>query len=299
MKVLKSIAEMRAWTKNVKQAGSTISFIPTMGALHDGHVSLIREPYLVNKSKKISNDKTVVSIFVNPTQFSPGEDLDKYPRDLEKDLSILSGAEVDCVFAPNSDEVYSRNPLCCIEPSAFNFLREGQARPNFFRGVATIVGKLFNIVGPDRAFFGQKDVSQCILIRKMCSDLNFPVDIHVIETLRHEDGLAMSSRNAYLSKEERNVANILFKGLMEGKDFALSRKSCKASDIIELVTKVIKSEPMISRVEYVSVASVDDMKELNEVIADETGAVISSAIRLGNVRLIDNLLVGKAQSLIS
>jgi pantoate--beta-alanine ligase len=276
-----------------------LGFVPTMGALHEGHISL------VNKAMT-ECDAVASSIFVNPTQFSKGEDLDKYPRTMEKDVSMLSAAGVEFVFAPGStDELYpSSGSLCHVEPAAFSRICEGVARPEFFRGVATIVCKLFNIVQPTVAYFGQKDISQCILVKRMVQDLNMPVEIRVCETMREVDGLAMSSRNTYLSPDERKVANILYRALCAGKAACNNNSSAGGSgfvsrDVISAaVTDVLKTEPMVSKIEYISIASHRDMKELDSVKADTTGAVISSAIRLGNVRLIDNLLVGASENYI-
>ena len=193
--ILPTISEMRSYRKEVE----SVAFIPTMGALHAGHLELVRKGLTEHKT-------TVVSIFVNPTQFGVGEDLDKYPRTFEKDVKLLKDMGVDCVFAPNQDIMYPAGGLCHVEPSRFSTILEGIARPQFFRGVATVVCKLFNIVQPDSAYFGQKDISQCILIRSMVHDLNMPVEVKVCPTMRESDGLAMSSRNVYLSPNERKAA---------------------------------------------------------------------------------------------
>lgn len=228
-------------------------------------------------------------------QFSQGEDLDKYPRTFEKDVAMMETAEVDYVFAPPNSEIYpSSKRLCHVEPADFSYISEGKARPDFFRGVATIVCKLLNIVQPTTAYFGQKDISQCILIRRMVEDLNIPVEIKIIETIRDFDGLAMSSRNLYLSKVEREVASILYKALSSGKSLCTSRKNVSRENVINCVQMELAKEPMVSHVEYVSIASPVDMKEI-DVVEMTSGAVISSAIRLGSVRLIDNVLVGRAE----
>lgn len=269
-----------------------IGYVPTMGALHNGHLTLMQQA-------KRENDLVVASVFVNPTQFSAGEDFDRYPRDLDSDIKMLKSIGVDCVFAPETDEIYSKDRLCHVEASAFSHIYEGQLRPEFFRGVATIVCKLFNIVQPTTAYFGQKDVSQCILIRKMVDDLNMPVKIKVIETIRDADGLALSSRNAYLTPEERKVSNILYLGLQEGRKHieANFQHAVSSKEVIKLISDKIMSEPFVKRIEYVSIASHINMAELSD-ISLKTGAVISSAIRLGNVRLIDNILIGKANDLL-
>jgi len=268
---------------------TTIGFIPTMGALHNGHITLM-------KRARKENDIVISSIFINPTQFSAGEDLDKYPRTLDNDINMLKDANVDYVFIPNTNDIYNNNILCHIEPSRFSNILEGKARPEFFRGVATIVCKLFNIVQPTIAYFGQKDISQCILVKSLVLDLNIPVQIQVCETVREHDGLAMSSRNTYLTTNERPYANILYKALNIGKDMFDSNdvnKIISSKDIIKAIEESLKSEPLVSKIEYISIASHIDMTELSHVSLSK-GAVISSAIRLGSVRLIDNLLIGIA-----
>ena len=206
--------------------------------------------------------------------------------------------KVDYLFAPNENEMYPKYPLklCHVEPLSFNQIHEGQARPEFFRGVATVVTKLLNIVQPTIAYFGQKDISQCILVRRLVNDLNIPSNINVQETIRESDGLAMSSRNVYLSPEERTVANILYTALKAG--LALARpggQPIAREAIINAIESVLKQQPLVSQIEYISVASHIDMTELSTVSYD-TGAVLSSAIRVGSVRLIDNLLVGRANT---
>jgi pantoate--beta-alanine ligase len=259
----------------------------------------------------------MASIFVNPTQFSAGEDLDKYPRTLDSDLQKLTAAGVDFVFVPEPKEMYARWPtsteqLCHVEPKSFATIEEGKARPEFFRGVATVVTKLFNIATPDVAYFGQKDISQCILICNLVKDLNMPVQVNVMETIRDtKDGLALSSRNAYLTSEERAVAGVLYKALSAGKELienshpTMHVEALNKTEVVAEVIKVLKSQPLVTKIEYVSVASHHDMKELEDhehhakvPVTAEHGAVISAAIRLGNVRLIDNVLVGKANELL-
>jgi pantoate--beta-alanine ligase len=248
----------------------------------------------------------VSSIFVNPSQFSKGEDLDKYPRQLEKDIQLIENYmqkdnrfKVDCLFVPTESQIYPSYPkqLCHVEPSDFSLIDEGKARPEFFRGVATIVTKLFNIVQPDNAYFGQKDIAQCVLIKRMVADLNIPVSIKIIETMRDPDGLAMSSRNVYLTTEERKFANVLYNSLKNGCDLIDSHKSgtLNRTEVIDLIDSSLKSDKLLKRVEYISIASHNNMIELSDV-STEVGGVISCAIRYGNVRLIDNLLFGKAIS---
>jgi pantoate--beta-alanine ligase len=279
-----------------------------MGALHFGHVQLV-------KTARQRCDRIVVSIFVNPSQFSAGEDLDKYPRQLQQDLDILRRSfatndgkgGVDAVFCPSVGEMYPAMsdkllpaPLCHVEPSAFSNILEGASRPEFFRGVATVVTKLFNIVQPTTAFFGQKDISQCILLKRMVRDLSSPVNIHICHTVRDDanGGLAMSSRNAYLSSAELPKAGVLITSLRAAETYydkyaAAHGRRIAASELVNEVHRVLLKEPFVTSVEYVSVASVVDMTELQEV-SIEHGAVLSSAIKIGSVRLIDNILLGRA-----
>eukprot|EP01038_Epipyxis_sp_PR26KG_P014429 gene14429-19365_t len=282
---INKVKELRSFVK-LKQ-GKTIGFVPTMGALHQGHISLI------NQAKK-NNDIVIVSIFVNPTQFSPGEDLNKYPRQIESDVLLLKNANVDYLFAPSELELYPSKPLCKVVPTAFNQIHEGKARPDYFNGLTTVVCKLFNIVTPTNAYFGQKDVSQCIAVKRMVEDLNIPVNVLICENIRENDGLAMSSRNAYLSLSERLAAPILYKALNTAKDFCESSVVTITRDkIIEITTEILKLEPLVTGIEYVSYASHLDMTELHEYNSS-TGGVLSSAIRIGKVRLIDNVLIGPA-----
>eukprot|EP01036_Dinobryon_divergens_P033143 gene33144-42865_t len=290
---------MRNIRSLLNSSNESIGFVPTMGALHDGHLSLIQ--------KAISRNNTViVSIFVNPKQFSAGEDYDKYPRQLENDLEILHkhfGTQISYLFYPSESEMYPSNPLCHIEAEAFCTIFEGQRRPDFFRGVATVVGKLFNIVRPTDSYFGQKDISQCILLQRMVQDLNMPVRVNVCESIREEDGLAMSSRNAYLSSEERVAAPVLHRALQSGKEMLLLLGGSETNPIyceyIRMeIQRCLLSEPMVSSIEYISIADPSDMTERQEYNGREDGVVISAAIRLGQTRLIDNVLVGSAEKII-
>lgn len=233
----------------------------------------------------------VASIYVNPTQFGPNEDLAKYPRQLEKDTHLLDSMGVDYLFCPT--EMYNQHHCCYVEPVGFDDLREGQARPGHFRGVATVVTKLFNIVQPTNAYFGQKDAAQCVLIQRLVKDLDMDLNIHVMSTIREEDGLAMSSRNAYLNKEERAAAVVLYKSLCAGKEvyesaFA-SQMPIDAEIIRETVEGRLQKEPLVSRIEYVSVDSKETMQPLKEVGVD--GAIVSIACKVGSVRLIDNFIL--------
>jgi len=259
-----------------------------MGALHEGHLSLAREA-------RLKNDIVIASIFVNPTQFGEGEDLDKYPRQLEQDVSKLREIGVDHVFAPNADVMYGKNHATFVEPMGFDQTKEGISRPGHFRGVATVVTKLFNIVQPTNAYFGQKDAVQCVVIRRIVQDLDMDVNVHVMDIVREEDGLAMSSRNAYLTAEERERAPILYQSLRAARElfdsrFARGEEDVNADDLREVVNNVLKSEPMITKIEYVAIDDLENMKPMDKV--GNGGCVVSLACKLGSVRLIDNVVLG-------
>lgn len=291
--VARTVAEFRKYRSELPK-NCKIGFVPTMGALHDGHISLVQRA--VEES-----DIVAASIFINPSQFSAGEDLDKYPKSFDNDLQLLKSAGVKVVFAPLTSEIYPGKALCHVEPSDFSLIHEGKARPDFFRGVASIVCKLFNIVQPTYAYFGQKDISQGILIRSMVQDLNIPVEIKICETVRETDGLAMSSRNAYLTADERRVSSILYKALSAAEIF-VNEQNCQNNDISNesitcIITDILNSEPLVSKIEYISIASCIDMKEIIDV-SYHSGGVISSAVRVGSVRLIDNVLTGHAKNMI-
>mmetsp|Transcript_27976 Transcript_27976/g.39401 ORF Transcript_27976/g.39401 Transcript_27976/m.39401 type:complete len:314 (+) Transcript_27976:246-1187(+) len=266
-----------------------IGFVPTMGALHDGHLSLL-------KKARTDNDVVIASIFVNPTQFGVGEDLDKYPRQFEKDTAMLSQLGVDHVFAPNVENMYSKNHMMYIDPTGFDDIPEGTSRPGHFRGVATIVAKLFNIVQPSNAYFGQKDAAQCVLIRRLVEDLNM-MDLNVVicDTVREKDGLAMSSRNAYLECDERAAAPIIYQSLCSAKDLYQNSNnsdgsSISSQELVDNVKSVIQSEPLVSEIQYISVDNLQTMKPIQEVNRED-GAVISLACKVGKVRLIDNIVL--------
>ncbi len=237
------------------------------------------------------NDIVVASIYVNPTQFGPNEDLDKYPRQLEKDTEVLEQMGVDHLFCPL--EMYGEYHRCFVDPVGFDDLREGKARPGHFRGVATIVAKLLNIVQPHKAYFGQKDAAQCVLIKRLVDDLDMDVNINIMDTVRESDGLAMSSRNAYLTEEERKKAVVLHQSLKAGKEIYEASFAAElpidASIIRDTVFRILESEPLVTKIEYVAVDSKETMAELKEV--DTDGAIVSIACKIGNVRLIDNIVL--------
>lgn len=245
---------------------------------------------LVEAARK-DNDIVVASIYVNPTQFGPNEDLDKYPRQFEADRKLLEELGVDHLFCPS--EMYTKNHRCFVDPVGFDDLREGSARPGHFRGVATIVTKLFNIVKPTRAYFGQKDAAQCVLIKRLVEDFDMDTEIKVMPTVRENDGLAMSSRNAYLSEEEREVANIIYKSLSAAKEVfegAFAGNLPMDSKIIsETVISTLETEPLVKEIEYVAVDSKETMEPLKEIGPE--GAIVSLAVKVGKVRLIDNFIL--------
>ena len=253
--------------------------VPTMGALHDGHASLI-------KRARLECNHVGVSIFVNPTQFGPAEDLAKYPRSMEKDMALLESLGVDAVWTPSPETVYPAGYQTWITIDDVSKPLEGATRPGHFRGVATVVAKLFNIFTPDRAYFGQKDAQQVAVIRRMAADLNFAVDIVVSPTVREADGLAMSSRNAYLNEEERRAAPMLYRALSAAKAvFEAGENSAGA--IRAAVLKTLSMEPLVN-VQYVSVSDPDTIEELFEISG---GALLSAAVIIGKTRLIDNVLL--------
>lgn len=266
-------------TKELHLKGKSIGFVPTMGALHEGHLSLVRRA-------KDENDITVVSIFVNPTQFAPGEDYERYPRDLEGDRQKLEKLEVDYLFYPDVQSLYPQGYSTYVTVENLSDKLCGKFRPGHFRGVATVVCKLFNIVKPTRAYFGQKDYQQTLVIRRMVEDLNFDVEIIVCPTVREVDGLAMSSRNLYLNEKERQAATILYRSLKEAeKVLKLQQSPQKAK---EKMMEILKSEPLITEIQY---AGVYDPLTLQEIEQKNNKYLIALAVKIGQTRLIDNLVV--------
>jgi len=262
-----------------RRAGKTVGLVPTMGALHDGHVSLIQAA-----GKRC--DTVVVSIFVNPTQFGPGEDLNKYPRPFEKDLAICERHGVSAVFAPEAGEMYPRENLTWVNVEKVTDRLCGEFRPGHFRGVATVCAKLFNIVCPDVAFFGQKDAQQALVIRRMAADLNMPLEIVVCPTVREPDGLAMSSRNQYLSPEERKDATRIYQSLERCR--ALIEAGERDADVIRGRMREVLRQMTSTKIEYVSISDAETLEELARVRGRILAAV---AVRMKSARLIDNILV--------
>ena len=261
------------------RAGKTLGLVPTMGALHDGHLSLVR-------ASKSQCDVTVVSIFVNPLQFGPTEDLDKYPRTLERDTALLRELGVDHVFIPQVAEMYRPDAKTYVDVSDLSSKLDGGSRPGHFRGVSTVVCKLFEIVRPDRAYFGQKDAAQVALLRKMVRDLDMDVEIVVCPIVREPDGLAMSSRNAYLNREQRKQALILSRSLQQVKA-AVDAGEQDAGKLAEIGKQAIASEPA-AKLDYFAIVDADTLDPLDEA---SKGTLVTVAAWVGTTRLIDNLLL--------
>jgi len=280
MLVIKTIKEMQEYSDTVRSEGKVIGFVPTMGYLHEGHLSLVK------KAKEC--DVVVTSIFVNPTQFSENEDLDDYPKDFEKDKELLEKKGVDVLFYPSVEEIYPETNLTWVEMFGLTDVLCGESRPTHFRGVTTIVSKLFNIVKPKKAYFGQKDYQQSLVIRKMVKDLNVDVKIITCPIVREEDGLAMSSRNVYLSSEERKSALSLNKSLEMAKELIY-----QGEDSVEIIKKKIVefiSRYEYTKIDYVEILNGDNLKKIDKI---EGRIVIALAVFVGNPRLIDNILIEK------
>jgi pantoate--beta-alanine ligase len=257
-----------------------LGLVPTMGYLHEGHVSLARRAR--NECQSV-----VVSIFVNPTQFGPNEDLAKYPRDLERDLRLLDAADVDLVWTPTAEVMYPSGYQTWVEVQKVTLPLEGAQRPGHFRGVTTVVSKLFNAVRPAKAYFGQKDSQQAAVIRQMTRDLNFPVEIVVCPIVREPDGLAMSSRNVYLDEPQRKAATVLYRALTAAKS-AYDNGERSAGRLRHIMTDTLAAEPL-AQVQYVSCADYETLLELEQVAGK---ALLSMAVFLGQTRLIDNVVLG-------
>jgi len=276
MQLAKAIVEVRSFRR---AAAGTWGLVPTMGYLHAGHISLVQRA-------RAENDHVAVSIFVNPTQFGPQEDLSRYPRDLKRDLELLEAEGVDLVFAPEAPEMYPAGFQTYVEVTDVTRPLEGASRPGHFRGVATVVLKLFNIVQPDRAYFGQKDAQQAAVVRRMARDLDLPLEIVICPIAREVDGLALSSRNVYLNPQERVAATALSRALRAaGERYAAGERSGDA--LRAAMSAVLAAEPL-ARPEYVSAADPETLAELERV---ENGVLLSMAVRIGTTRLIDNVLL--------
>jgi pantoate--beta-alanine ligase len=274
MQVVGPIFELRALRQKLS---GTVGFVPTMGFLHEGHLALV-------KRARIENSAVIVSIYVNPAQFGPREDFGSYPRDLNRDLELLGGEGVDIVFVPSDDEMYPPEFSSWVDVEKVTEQLEGASRSGHFRGVTTIVAKLFNIVQPSRAYFGQKDAQQVVVIKRMVADLNMGIEIVVVPTVRESDGLAMSSRNIYLSPGERQAATILFEALTLARQLVRSGEK-NAEEIRRQMTSLIQKEPL-AQIDYVSIAGAETLEELSSI---DRPVLASLAVRIGKTRLIDNM----------
>lgn len=274
MNIVETIPELR---KSRKALTGTVGLVPTMGFLHDGHLSLVR-------AAKQECDRVIATIFVNPTQFGPNEDLEAYPRDIPHDLALLEAAGVDLVWMPSPKEMYPEGFQTWVEVEEVTQPLEGAMRPGHFRGVSTVVAKLFNSVLPDKAYFGQKDAQQVAVIKQMTADLNFPLEIVVIPIAREEDGLARSSRNVYLDADQRKAAPVLYRALQAAKTaYHGGQRSGEA--LRQIMADTIKAEPL-AEMQYVSCAHPGTLLELDQV--GPQGALLSMAVYIGKTRLIDN-----------
>ena len=279
VKVVKTVEEVRKYVKEWRKNGETVGLVPTMGFLHAGHQSLI-------KRSVEDNDRTVVSVFVNPIQFGPNEDLEAYPRDLERDSQLCDETGADLIFNPEPSEMYKDGFVSFVDMNGLTNHLCGLSRPVHFRGVCTVCSKLFNIVGPDRAYFGQKDAQQLAVIKRMVKDLNMPLDIVGCPIVREEDGLAMSSRNTYMNAEERQAALILSKSIKLGKELVENGER-SAAVVREKMTALLESEPMAD-VEYVEVVDNLTMESIDDIKGE---ILVAIAVRINNkVRLIDNFI---------
>jgi len=285
MRIIRSLKEMIGFSKNKRLKAKTIGFVPTMGALHQGHLSLIRRA-------RQENDIVVVSIFVNPTQFGPREDFKKYPRNLKQDSSLCRKDGVDIIFYPDRKAMYPADYRTFVSVEGLGDVLCGGTRPGHFKGVATAVTKLFNIVNPDIAYFGQKDAQQAIIIQRMVNDLNMPFKIKVMRTIREKDGLAASSRNIYLNEKERKTATALYEALKKARDL-ISKGSQNAQGIIRQIKSIIK-ERGIARIDYISIVDLDNLEPIKKI---NSNCLIALAAWVGGTRLIDNITIRKRKTL--
>ncbi len=280
MLVIKDINLAKKHLREVKLKRRIIGFVPTMGALHEGHLSLIRKA-------REDCDVVVVSIFVNPAQFGPGEDFERYPRDLDCDLKLCEIEGVDFVFVPSEKDMYGEDFSTWVEVTGkITQTLEGAFRPGHFRGVTTVLTKLFNIVLPDRSYFGEKDYQQALIVKKMVKELNFDTQIVLMPTIREKDGLAWSSRNTYLNREERKAARILYQSLIRAKTEIQSGED-NPSRIISLLEEFIKEEPL-AKIDYIALVDPETLEPLKEINGE---VLVALAVRIGGVRLIDNMRI--------
>ena len=274
MQIARTVEEAKQITRAWKRNGETIGLVPTMGYLHEGHASLIEHA-------RKENDRVVVSVFLNPTQFAPNEDLESYPRDFDRDCALCEKIGADLVFHPEPEEMY-HDPHAFVNIDLLSSTMDGAARPIHFRGVCTVVSKLFNIMQPDNAYFGQKDAQQLAIVKKMAADLNFDVKVNGCPIVREADGLAKSSRNTYLSAEERAAAPILFKAIQKGQETI--EPGMRAADLEAAMKDVLASEPL-ANTEYVTAVDALTMQPVETIDRD---VLVAMAVRIGTTRLIDN-----------
>lgn len=279
MKICRTIAEMQAASRAARSKNQRLGFVPTMGALHEGHLSLVR-------AAKAQSDVVAASIFVNPTQFGPNEDFSKYPRTFERDSELLKNAGVDLLFAPSAEAMYPKGAVTWVTVEGLSDKLDGKSRPGHFRGVTTVVSKLFHIVQPDKAFFGQKDAVQLVLIRRMVQDLNMPVEIIGCPIVREADGLAMSSRNTYLSAAERKSATVLNRTLREIKQH-FDRGERNSSKLLSAGMEIFRQESA-AKLDYLEIVDPETLDPLPTVTGD---ALVAVAAHVGTTRLIDNLML--------
>lgn len=279
MQTITSADQMTVLARELRRGGKRIGFVPTMGALHEGHLSLVR-------TARARSDAVVVSIFVNPTQFGPNEDFSKYPRNLEQDSKMLGAEKADFIFYPSVEEMYPPGATTWVTVEGLSEKLDGRSRPGHFRGVTTVVSKLFHIVQPDIAFFGQKDAAQLAIIRTMVRDLKFDIEIVACPIVREKDGLAMSSRNSYLDSEQRRRALVLYRALMRV-HFLVDKCETRSSELIAAGKQVLAEEPAV-RVDYLEIVDPDTLDSLPSLSKQ---ALIAVAAYVGNTRLIDNIVV--------
>ncbi len=280
MKVIHSIEAMKEKMRRHRSEGDTIGFVPTMGYLHEGHLSLIREAVA-------RTDCIVVSVYVNPTQFGPNEDFEQYPRDLDKDAKILAEEGVDYLFTPKDSDIYPDGYKTYVEVHDLQDVMCGASRPGHFRGVCTVVLKLFHIVGPNKAYFGQKDAQQAVILKKMVRDLNMDVTISVLPIIREQDGVALSSRNSLLNKEERSAARCLYRSLQLAVEAVRGGKR-GSREVVNLIQDEIEKEKL-ARIDYIEIVNKNTLESMTEI--KQATTLIALAVYIGKVRLIDNIIV--------
>ncbi|AGB40153.1 pantoate--beta-alanine ligase [Halobacteroides halobius DSM 5150] len=279
MEIYTTISEIKEFIKSKKLVGEKIGFVPTMGYLHQGHLSLMKEA-------RQDNDIVIASIFVNPTQFGPDEDYDEYPRDLDRDAELAAEVGVDAVFAPEADEIYDSGAATTIQVEGLTDKLCGACRPGHFTGVCIIVSKLFNIIAPDHAYFGQKDAQQVLVIKRMVKDLNFDLEIVIVPIVREEDGLAISSRNKYLNQEERTAATVLYNSLELAREL-IEQGENKAKVVENKMVEMIKEEPL-AKIDYVEVVKQETLESVTKI---KDKILIALAVYIGGTRLIDNVML--------